>query len=134
MGCTLEVDPHTHLTVNLQFGRVKILLGGSRKLPTTLSLWHAEFESSVMVEEEASLLSPPSGPFLSCRIGGAKEDNNVGRKNSNFKSPSSEEEFELMFLGLGVVGHSEAQLNELDTSGVLGLDDRASSVFKSGSD
>lgn len=82
-------------------------MDGCRKLPTALSLWHDEFRSEVVVEEEAQLSVTTSS--LSCKIGG-REEGDFSRRILNFKVPFSEEEFQLMLGRSEGVGHTSAQV------------------------
>lgn len=52
LGKTMEVDRRTVSRENLLFGRVKILLESSKKVPTTLSLWLDDLIASVDVEKD----------------------------------------------------------------------------------
>lgn len=105
LGQTVDVDPWMISTKNLQFKRVKLLMDGSRKLPTALSLWYDEFRSEVVVEEEAQLSVTASS--LSCKIRG-REEGDFTRRILNFKVPFFEEEFQLMLGRLEGVGHTSA--------------------------
>lgn len=108
LGRTIEVDKSIISQANMQFGRVKIFLEGSRKLPSKLALWWDDLSSLVEVKEEISGLSAGRGAFYkSCgaSIAGyeasGEEDDDVS-EDLNFKPPSPTNEFELMFLGRSV--------------------------------
>ncbi|KAJ8639563.1 hypothetical protein MRB53_016257 [Persea americana] len=78
--------------------RVKVLLGGSVKLPTRLTLCFGDLFTSVLVEEE--FVQVDLGDSNLADDGSFEEDDDdvmLTGKNSKFDIPSSADEFDLMF-------------------------------------
>ncbi|KAJ8616575.1 hypothetical protein MRB53_035947 [Persea americana] len=109
---TLEVDKKTIDNESLVFGRVKVMLGGDVQLQTKLSLWFEDLMTSVVVEEDnVSVVFEGVPGCGSSNMKGTsfansgsvdEEDDDDVRLTyefSNFKSPSSEDEFNFIFQG-----------------------------------
>lgn len=124
MGNTLEVDRSTIDQDCLVFGRVKVLLGGSVKLPTRLTLCFGDLFTSVLVEEE--FVQVDLGDSNLADDGSFEEDDDdvmLTGKNSKFDIPSSADEFDLMFQGCSdPLGYSPGKTSLLDVGLDLGYE------------